>query len=116
VPVAPEVVRPLRKEVLRPGTPLAELVFERDLAPSAMHAAVLDGNRIAIAVGSAMPDPHPREPAAGDWRVRGMATREDMRRQGLGAAVLGFCERHARAQGSKSKGMCSRSSRSALTT
>jgi len=98
--VAPEMVRPLRKEVLRPGTPIEALTYEHDSVPGVLHAAVLEG-KAAVATGTVMPDPHPLAPAPGDWRVRGMATRADMRNRGLGAAVLAFCEAHARANGAR---------------
>jgi GNAT superfamily N-acetyltransferase len=63
--------------------------------PGTVHAAfLLDGQ--VQAVGSVMPDPHPHDPQSGDWRIRGMATREDLRGKGYGAQVLAFCERQAR--------------------
>jgi GNAT superfamily N-acetyltransferase len=95
--VDPSVVRPLRLEILRPGYPPESVVHERDGAPGAAHAAVLRDGR-ALAIGSVMPDGYPREERNGDWRVRGMATRADMRGQGLGALVLGFLEAHARGE------------------
>jgi GNAT superfamily N-acetyltransferase len=102
-PIAIEAgtARPLRKDVLRPGSPLAELVYEHDDAPRTLHAAVLDRAGNPLAIGTVMADPHPRDPDGGDWRVRGMATREDVRGQGLGASVLAALERHAREQGAR---------------
>lgn len=97
--VAPELTRPLRREVLRPGTPLADLSYDNDRRPGALHAAVRLAGGAIVSVASVAPDPHPRDPRPGDWRVRGMATRADMRGRGYGAAVLALCERHAREQG-----------------
>jgi GNAT superfamily N-acetyltransferase len=52
-----------------------------------------------VAIASIMREPHPRDPRAGDWRIRGMATAPEMRNRGLGASLLGFCEGHARGRG-----------------
>ncbi len=41
----------------------------------------------------------PLDPAAGDWRIRGMATRPEARRRGIASALLCFCEAHAREHG-----------------
>jgi GNAT superfamily N-acetyltransferase len=98
--VGAELVWPLRLAVLRPGSPPEAVVYERDDAPGAVHAAAyLDG--AIVGVGSAMPEPHPRAPVEHDWRVRGMATREDRRSFGIGGAVLAFCETHARERGAR---------------
>jgi GNAT superfamily N-acetyltransferase len=95
--VDPSVVRPLRLEVLRAGFPPESVIHERDSIPGAAHAAILrDGE--AIAIGSVMPEGYPLDPQNGDWRVRGMATRADVRGRGLGALVLGFLEAHARGE------------------
>jgi GNAT superfamily N-acetyltransferase len=91
-----ELVRPLRREVLRPGASAHELRYPHDEAPSTLHAAVAaEGGRV-VAVASIMREPHPRDPRPGDWRLRGMATSEDMRGRGIGRALLSFCEAHAR--------------------
>lgn len=93
--VAAEVVRPLRAEVLRPGRPSAELIYPGDEAPDTLHAAVLlDGEVVGVA--SVMRYPHPRAPLADDWRIRGMASRPELRGRGIGAALLASCEAHGR--------------------
>jgi GNAT superfamily N-acetyltransferase len=80
-------VRPLRGEILRPGQSSAELVFPGDDAPETLHVAVVSGGRV-LGVASVMCDAHPREPRPGDWRIRGMASRPEMRGRGIGAALL----------------------------
>jgi GNAT superfamily N-acetyltransferase len=93
-----ETVRPLRGEVLRPGQTPAQLAFAGDEAPATLHAAVRAGPEI-VAVASVMREPHPRTPGQEDWRIRGMATRADLRGRGLGGSLLACCETHARRQG-----------------
>ncbi len=93
-----EAVRPLRGEILRPGQSGDQLAFPGDDAPDSLHVAgALDGR--IVGVGSVMRDGHPVTPRVGDWRVRGMATSEDMRGRGIGAAMLARCEAHARNAG-----------------
>ena len=92
--------RALRRAVLRPGSPPAEPTYQAEEAPSTLHFAALAGEQV-LSVGSVMPDPHPRSPLPGDWRVRGMATREELRGRGLGAAVLASCEQAARERGAR---------------
>ncbi|MHB8242006.1 MAG: GNAT family N-acetyltransferase [Solirubrobacteraceae bacterium] len=98
VAVDAEAVRPLRGEVLRPGQSADQLAFPGDDAPDSLHvAAMLDGRTVGVA--SVMRDGHPVTPLLGDWRVRGMATSEEMRGRGVGAAMLARCEAHARSAG-----------------
>jgi GNAT superfamily N-acetyltransferase len=93
-----EIVRPLRAQVLRPGESGEGLAFDGDHAPGTLHAAVLVQGRV-VGVASVMRDRHPREPLAGDWRIRGMASSVDVRGRGIGASLLAFCEAHARGEG-----------------
>lgn len=100
VVVPPATVRPLRGEVLRPGQPAEQLAFAGDEEPETLHAAVLlDGDVVGIA--TVMREPCPRIERAHAWRLRGMATRPDVRGRGIGAALLGRCEAHVRDQGGR---------------
>ena len=90
-----EAVRPLRAEVLRPGQSREQLIFPGDDARDTLHTAVSVEGRI-VGVASVMREPYPRAARAGDWRIRGMATRPEMRGGGIGAALLARCEQHAR--------------------
>lgn len=102
VPVAE--VRPLRQLVLRPGRPLDESVYGGDDHPQAFHAAARLGPAGEIvAVGSLLVEAPPW-PVAGELggrcrRIRGMATRPDVRGGGLGSAVLAELLRHAAEDG-----------------
>ena len=98
--VAAETVRPLRAAVLRPGLPADLSVYPGDDDPDTSHVAIRDGpDGPVVAVGSLLAqDPPewlsrgPRVPVAeaGErwWRIRGMATVEGRRGQGLGRQVL----------------------------
>jgi predicted GNAT family N-acyltransferase len=98
--VAAEVVRPLRQKVLRPHQTVADQVYEGDDAPGAAHFAAYGDDGQVIGIASITPEPHPREPAPEDWRLRGMATDPDGGRGlGAGAALLAACVGRARAAG-----------------
>jgi len=91
----------LRMAVLRPWQEPGEEMYELERDPGTAHYAALDEAGEVLAVGSVMAEVHPREPREGDWRVRGMATRDRERGRGLGALVLEVLERHARERGAR---------------
>jgi GNAT superfamily N-acetyltransferase len=95
-----ELVRPLRALILRPGQAPEELRYEHDDDPDTRHWALISEG-LVLGVASVMRDPHPREERAGDWRIRGMATREEVRGRGLGGALLSGCVSHARERGGR---------------
>ena len=100
VVLSPAEVRPLRRAVLRPHQEEHELVYHGDDDPLAFHAGVRDGSRI-VAVGTVAPEPHPRAPEPGDWRLRGMATVPAARGTGAGRAVLEACVAAASERGGR---------------
>ncbi len=102
--------RPLRSEVLRPGTPPDALVYPGDDVPGSFHAgALVDGEVVGIA--TVYPEPVPDEYAAdlraggrdpsNAFRLRGMATRAHLQGSGLGRAVLERCLEHVREAGAE---------------
>jgi ribosomal protein S18 acetylase RimI-like enzyme len=95
-PVTPEQTRALRREVLRPHETLEQLAA-RDRADAFGVGGFRDGELIATGsiVREAMPG---GDPAANEWRVRGMATSPQARGQGAGSAVLAALIAHARDQ------------------
>jgi GNAT superfamily N-acetyltransferase len=99
--VAAQVVRPLRRAVLRPDHPVETSEYPADDDPSTAHAAVrLTKDTDVVAVGTVLRDPPPWEPGRRDgWRVRGMATSPDARRRGFGSLVLDALLRHVAAHG-----------------
>ncbi len=91
----------LRMAVLRPWQSPGESMYAGEDDPATAHYAALGEDDAVLAVGSVMAEAHPREPREGDWRVRGMATRPDLRGRGLGGLVLDALEGHARERGGR---------------
>jgi GNAT superfamily N-acetyltransferase len=87
--VPAEVTYPLRQQVLRPGRPRTsvELAGDDDPLAGSFAARTADGEVVGTAV--VRPEACPWRPdAPGAWRLRGMATAEGVRGQGVGAQVL----------------------------
>lgn len=88
--VPPDVIRPLSHRVLRPGQPAAAATYAEDHLPDTVHVAAFDDDGQVVSCGTFFPEPYPGEPFEGlpAWRLRGMATDEALRGQGIGAEVL----------------------------
>lgn len=87
--VSAEETYALRARVLRPGQPLSAVAQEGDDDPlfGFFAARTSDGDVVGTAV--VRPEPCPWRPDdPGAWRLRGMATAEAARGQGVGAQVL----------------------------
>ncbi len=95
----PEVGLPLRHRVLRPHQTLAELRAPDDDAPDTGHyAAFADG--AVVSTASVRREAPPWAPGTERaWRLRGMATDDAWRRQGVGRRVLDAVVEHVRARG-----------------
>jgi GNAT superfamily N-acetyltransferase len=124
--VTPQETFPLRQRVLRPGRALDRILLPGEDSPIAANFVVRDaGTREVISTGSAWPEPPPwvagsptyeehaghppyEVPAlarelTGDagsrcWRLRGMATAEEHRGEGLGRSVLEAIVAHVAAE------------------
>jgi GNAT superfamily N-acetyltransferase len=106
-----QVVRPLRRAVLRPQFPAQQSEYPADDDPESAHVAIRWAAPLVethtdspgagvVAVGTVLRAPPPWEPRRVDgWRVRGMATRPDARGQGLGGLVLHTLLDHVAAHG-----------------
>ncbi len=92
-PVPAADVRPIRHKVLRPGQPATSCCYPEDDRPGARHFAALHkGSRVGAA------SVYHEDPAAefavpglnpgGGWRLRGMATVDEIRGTGAGSALL----------------------------
>jgi GNAT superfamily N-acetyltransferase len=80
-----EILR-LRHAELRPGLPLASARFDGDADPTTRHfGAFLRATGEIVCCVSCMRSPRDGEDA---WQVRGMATRGDVVRRGVGHALL----------------------------
>ncbi len=109
--VTSDVVLPLRHAVLRTGRPWADALYELDEHPLSAHFAafsIASDEAVVLAAGSVLPEvpdwkadwPEGRqEDEALAWRVRGMATRRDLRGSGLGSRVLASLLAHVRSNG-----------------
>jgi GNAT superfamily N-acetyltransferase len=93
--VQPAETAALRRAVLRGGRPVP---LPGDDDPNAVHAGVYDGEQL-LATGNVRREPAPWAPDVPAWRLRGMATAEGHRGQGLGALVLDALVEHCREQG-----------------
>jgi GNAT superfamily N-acetyltransferase len=106
--IPPEQTRPLRQQLLRQGVPLDKLIYPGDLDADALHVGAFDGARqVGIATvmrqppiaSNGTPPDHPAPEHAAAWRLRGMASTDDMRGQGVGTAMLRAVFGHVAAQG-----------------
>ncbi len=85
--ISAEATRPIRREVLKPGLPESAVHLPGDDDPSTMHlGAFVDEALVGIA--TFFPDPAPVDGSDTDWRLRGMATLEHVRNQGVGGRLL----------------------------
>ena len=101
----------LRQSVLRPHQSIEEMSWEGDDEPdTATFAAVQHDSGTVVAIATVFPSPAPFETASDSaeppddlkhksWRLRGMATREDFRGQGIGSRVLGAALEHVASAG-----------------
>jgi GNAT superfamily N-acetyltransferase len=90
-------ILPLRHRELRPGLPVAAAAFEGDDATATRHfGAFLAETGENVGCLSLMAAPWRGEAAL---QLRGMATRADLARRGIGSALLRFVEADVRATG-----------------
>jgi len=109
--IPPAASYPLRQAVLRSHQTIDEVGFPADHDPSAATFAAIDqANGDVVGVATVFREPSPFDadevgiPAgfgseATFWRLRAMATREDMRGKGLGSLVLAAALDHVAAEG-----------------
>jgi GNAT superfamily N-acetyltransferase len=99
-PVSAQDTWPLRRQVLRPHQRGDAVVLGGDEHPCAAHVGARDASGALVGIATVSPQAPPWDPArAGAWRLRGMATEEGRRGEGIGHAVLRAAVRHARAAG-----------------
>jgi ribosomal protein S18 acetylase RimI-like enzyme len=88
-----EQTRPLRQAILRPHEAIEQMAAHEPA--DAFAVGVFVAERL-VAVGFIAPDGEP-----GGWRIRGMATAPDARRQGAGRLVLDALLSHAGEHGAR---------------
>lgn len=84
--VPPEECLPVRCEVLRPGLPEEQSVYAEDSDERSTHYAVKKGKQ-TLGVISLL---HDQRGGVGSemWRIRGLAVREEHRKQGHGGKLI----------------------------
>ncbi len=86
---------PLRQAVLRPHQTVEEMGLPDDDHPLTAAFVAVDGHGEIVGTARVAPSAPPssiedRAPTGSPaWRLRGMATRQDLRDRGIGGAVLG---------------------------
>ena len=78
---------PIRQEILRKGFPEEALVYEGDEEEQTFHLGVFIENHL-VSIASFYYHRHPDIEDEYQYRLRGMATRKEHRRQGLSTALL----------------------------
>jgi GNAT superfamily N-acetyltransferase len=78
---------PLRRSVLRDGTPSDRVVFDGDEQTSTFHLAV-PGDEGLIGIATWMERRYPDLPALGGYQLRGMATDPGHRGRGVATVLL----------------------------
>jgi predicted GNAT family N-acyltransferase len=95
VPV--ETIRPLRRAILRPTRPPEKSVYPQDDLPDTVHVAAYDDAGTVVGCVTVFPQEYGDEPKA--WRLRGMATTEEMRGVGVGRQLLDAAIETIRSEG-----------------
>lgn len=88
---------PLRSLVLRNGLPEAECIFTHDTLPTTFHLGYFDENNELLCILTCMRENHGKIPKDA-YRLRGMATHPDHRRQGYAAELLHAAIEHLKIQ------------------
>ena len=91
---------PLRRRVLRPHHAGDAVVLGGDEEPRVVHLGARDASGELVGIATVSPQAPPCAPdRPGAWRLRGMATAEDRRGEGIGGVVLREALRRVRAAG-----------------
>ncbi len=97
-PISAAETRPLRHALLRPFQTAETLVYSGDEAPDSLHLGAFWQDRL-VGIASLSRQPFPGCPGQPAWQLQGLATAPEVRRQGLGAALVRACLEHAKSFG-----------------
>ena len=79
----------LRHRILRPHQTIEDCKYDHDDDPNTIHAGAFYEGKL-VSVASFLMENHPDFSEDVQYRLRGMATVEELRNQGLGRAVVSF--------------------------
>lgn len=82
-----EIIRPLRSLVLRPGLPIEFTDYDRDKEFQTLHYANIINQKVC-SIATFYPEPILEVEALVAYRLRGMATHPNYRRQGLASSMM----------------------------
>ena len=82
-----EIIRPLRSLVLRPGLPIEFTDYDRDKELQTLHYANFINQKVC-SIATFYPEPILEVEALVAYRLRGMATHPNYRRQGLASSIM----------------------------
>ena len=82
-----EMIRPLRSLVLRPGQPVEATDYDRDKELQTLHYANIVNQQVC-SIATFYPEPMLEIETLAAYRLRGMATHPNYRRQGLAWAMM----------------------------
>lgn len=89
--VPAESTLPLRQQVLRPHQRVEDVVVPGEREPGAAHIAALTDDGEVVGTAVLVREPFAGAPDRRDvWRLRGMATADGRRGQGVGGRVLRY--------------------------
>jgi GNAT superfamily N-acetyltransferase len=90
--------RTVRHPILRAGLPPESAILDHDDDPATRHFGAYDGARL-VGVATFFAERCPLRPGLPAWRLRGMATVDDMQGRGAGRALVAEGVRVAAADG-----------------
>lgn len=90
----------LRREVLRPGQGLPSCIFEGDDLSTTKHFGVFSNENKLLGIASIFYKDNPSIQCKNIFQLRGMASIQDVRGQGVGSLLLSAAENYVRDQGS----------------
>ena len=82
-----EIIRPLRSLVLRPGQPIDSTDYERDMETQTLHYANIVNQKVC-SIATFYPESMLEFESLLAYRLRGMATHPNYRRQGLASSMI----------------------------
>ncbi len=95
-----ESILPLRKKVLRDGTPSQDPRYSEDDLPGTVHLAAVTDDRI-VGTSTWLPREYPHGPGVPAVQLKGMAVDHNLQSSGIGALLLGHGIEEARRNGAQ---------------